>query len=46
MHNAHVALHYRFLSWLAEKQRKPMAQLHYYTLAMLEEDPEWKPNHL
>ncbi|MCK9394243.1 MAG: hypothetical protein M0Q44_01465 [Methylobacter sp.] len=46
MHNAHVARHYRFMCWLAEKQSNPMAQLHYYTLAMLEVDPAWKPNHL
>jgi hypothetical protein len=43
MYNAHVALFYRFLCWLAEKERRPMAQMHYYTCAMKENDPGWKP---
>jgi TorA maturation chaperone TorD len=46
VHNDHIALYYRFMCWLAEQQKRPMAQFHYYTLAMLEEDPEWKPDHL
>lgn len=46
MHNAHVALFYRFLHWIAEKEKRSMAQLHYYTLAMKESDPDWQPEHM
>lgn len=42
MMNGHVIVYYRFLCRLAELRRRHMAQLHYYTLAMKEQDPGWK----
>lgn len=44
LYNEHVVQFYRFRCLLAEAQRRFMAQLHYYTLAMLEQDPDWKPS--
>lgn len=44
--NAHVVMYYRFLTWLAAKNSKWFAQIHYYTLAETEKDPNWKPDHL
>lgn len=41
LHNAHVVLYKQLLCRLAEQQRRPMAQLHYYTEAILEVDPTW-----
>lgn len=42
--NAHVALYYRLLCLKAESERRPLAQLYWYTQAMLEADHEWKPH--
>jgi hypothetical protein len=41
--NAHVQLYFRFLCFLAEKQGKPLAQCHFFTLYQLECDPSWSP---
>lgn len=46
LHNYHVYRYYRWLRWLAERDRRFMAQLHFYTLAELELDPAWKARHL
>ncbi|QSB01995.1 hypothetical protein JWZ98_03265 [Methylomonas sp. EFPC1] len=43
MMNAHVELFYRLLCLQAEARGKQFAQIHYYTLAMLESDPNWSP---
>lgn len=43
--NAHVQLFYQLLCLQAEAQGKQFAQLHWYTLAMLENDPDWLPEH-
>lgn len=40
--NAHVQLYYRLLCLKAAAERRPLAQLYWYTQAMLEVDPEWK----
>jgi len=45
MHNAHVFLYYRCLCLLAERQRRPLAQFFYYTLAELERDPNSRLDH-
>lgn len=42
--NAHVFDYYALLCRLAERDRRPMAQLHFFTLAQLERDPNWKPD--
>jgi hypothetical protein len=43
MNNAHVILYYRLLCLQAEYHRRPLAQLHWYTMAMKEADPDWRP---
>lgn len=43
LHNRHVYLYKRFLCRLAEHQRRPLAQIHWYTECMREEDPNWRP---
>jgi hypothetical protein len=43
MYNAHVVLFYRYQCWLMKKAKRPMAQLVWYTMAQLEENPGWKP---
>lgn len=44
--NYHVYQYYRWLEWVTEQDHHYMAQLHFYTLAELELDPEWKAEHL
>ncbi len=46
MHNAHVYEYYALLCRFAEYCKRPFAQIHYYTLAEKERDPDWKPEHL
>jgi len=42
--NAHVLLYYRWMLWLAEKEKMGLAQLTYFTLLMKEENgANWKP---
>jgi len=41
--NAHVALFCRWQCFVAREQRRQLAQLYWYTQAMLEVDPSWKP---
>lgn len=43
MMNEHVFLYYRLLCLKAEAERRHFLQLHYFTLAMKERDPEWNP---
>ncbi|WFP48534.1 hypothetical protein PL263_10455 [Methylomonas sp. EFPC3] len=43
MMNAHVELFYRLLWLQAQARRQFFAQLHWYTLAMKESDPDWSP---
>lgn len=43
MMNAHVELFYRLLSIQAVQQGRPFAQTVFYTLAKLENDPNWSP---
>jgi hypothetical protein len=44
--NAHVILRKSYLLWIAEQERKHMAQLAYYTELMLEQNPEWRSEHI
>lgn len=46
MMNAHVKLLYQWLCFVAMQSNRPMAQLHYYTRLMQEDDPNWQPEHL
>lgn len=41
--NAHVELFYRLLCLQAQHERRIMAQLHWFTMAMKECDPNWNP---
>lgn len=43
LHNWHVYHYKRLLCRLAEHERRPLAQLHWYTECMKEEDPNWRP---
>jgi hypothetical protein len=43
MMNEHVFLYYRLLCLKAEAEKRFFLQLHFYTLAMTERDPKWKP---
>ncbi len=46
LHNYHVYQYYRWLCWVTEQDHHYMAHLHFFTLAELEVDPMWKPEHL
>lgn len=44
--NAHVVLYYQFMCWMSEQLHRPLAQICYYTAAMKEVDPDWRPEHM
>jgi hypothetical protein len=41
--NEHVKLRKKFLLWIAQQERRSMAQLVYYTELMKEINPNWSP---
>jgi len=46
LNNYHVYQYYCWLEWVTGQDHHYMAQLHFYTLAQLELDPNWKPEHM
>lgn len=43
---AHVERYYWVLAYVCQRDRRPFAQLCYETAAMIEHDPQWRPEHL